>query len=60
MSWAVDYVKSPIFYSFVNKMMLNVNMFSAIMMTGILGEIDSAVIVKENDGLVRCVQVPIR
>ena len=41
-------------------MMLNVNMFSAIMMTGILGEIDSAVIVKENDGLVRCVQVPIR
>ena len=46
----MDYVKSPIFYSLANKMMLNVNMFSAIVMTGILGEIDSAVIVKENDG----------
>ena len=46
----MDYVKSPIFYSFVNKMMLNVDMFSVIMMMGILGEIDSATIVKENDG----------
>ena len=46
----MDYVKSPIFYSLANKMMLNVDMFSVIMMTGILGEIDSAVIVKENDG----------
>ena len=31
-------------------MMLKVNMFSVIMMLGILGEIDSAAIVKENDG----------
>ena len=46
----MDYVKSPIFYSFVNKMMLNVDMFSVIVMMGILGEIDSATIVKENDG----------
>ena len=55
----MDYVKSPILYSFANKMMLNVDMSSAIVMMGILGEIDSAAIVKENDGLVRCVQVPI-
>ena len=40
--------------------MLNVDMFSVIVMMGILGEINSAAIVKENDGLVQCVQVPIR
>ena len=46
----MDYVKSPIFYSLANKMMLNVNMFSVIVMTGILGDLNSATIVKENDG----------
>ena len=50
MNWAVDYMISPILYSFTNEMMLNVNMFSVIVMLGILGEIDSAAIVKENDG----------
>ena len=46
----MDYMISPILYSFTNEMMLKVNMFSVIMMLGILGEIDSAAIVKENDG----------
>ena len=35
-----------------NEMILNVDMFSAIMMTGILREINSTAIVKENNGLV--------
>ena len=48
----MDYMISPILYSFTNEMMLKVNMFSVIMMLGILGEIDSAAIVKENDGRV--------
>ena len=38
----------------------NVDIFSVIVMMGILGEIDSAMIVKENDGLVQCIQVPIQ
>ena len=46
----MEYMISPILYSFTNEMMLKVNMFSVIMMLGILGEIDSAAIVKENDG----------
>ena len=46
----MDYMISPILYSFTNEMMLKVNMFCVIMMLGILGEIDSAAIVKENDG----------
>ena len=44
----MDDVESPVFYTFVDEVVLNVYVFSAIVVTGFLGEIDGATIVKKH------------
>ena len=44
----MDDVESPILYTFVDEVVLNVYVFSAIMVTGFLGEINGATIVKKH------------
>ena len=44
----MDDVESPILYTFADEVVLNVYVFSAIVVTGFLGEIDGATIVKKH------------
>ena len=44
----MDDVESPILYVFADEVVLNVYVFSAIMVMGFLGEIDGATIVKKH------------
>ena len=44
----MDDVESPVLYAFVDEVVLNVYVFSAIVVTGFLGEIDGATIVKKH------------
>ena len=44
----MDDVESPVLYAFVDEVVLNVYVFSAIVVTGFLGEIDGAAIVKKH------------
>ena len=44
----MDDVESPIFYTLVDEVVLNVYVFSAIVVTGFLGEIDGTAIVKKH------------
>ena len=44
----MDDVESPVLYAFTDEVVLNVYVFSAIMVAGFLGEINGATIVKKH------------
>ena len=44
----MDEVESPVLYAFADEVVLNVYVFSVIVVTGFLGEIDGAAIVKKH------------